>query len=66
MIETREGFIEDPSELDLIIEKIEFESILELNSETVNETSVYDLEINDVHNYILENGGIVHNGGGKL
>ena len=66
MIETRDGSIEDPVDLGLDLSKIEFEKVLSVGKENVNDLQVHDLEVSKIHNYILENGGIVHNGGGKL
>jgi hypothetical protein len=66
MIETRDGSIEDPVDLGLDLSKIEFEKVLSVGKENVNDLQVHDLEVSKIHNYILENGGIVHNGGGKI
>lgn len=66
MIKTRNGDIEDPMDLNLNIDKLDFIDVVEVSTNNVNEIDVYDLDVNEMHNYILENAGIVHNGGGKV
>lgn len=65
MIESGTSWIEDPVDLNLMIDNLEFEEILDLSSEKIENTDVYDLEIENQHNYIVDGLGIVHNGGGK-
>lgn len=64
-IESGMGWIEDPIDLNLLIDKLDFEEIEELSVEKVKKELVYDLEVDTQHNYIVEGLGIVHNGGGK-
>jgi hypothetical protein len=64
MIETKEGFIEDPIDLKLDLDKLEFEKVTGRKSLEVSDVYVHDLEIDSLHNYIVSDGGIVHNGGG--
>ena len=65
MIETREGGIESVLDLGLVLDKLEFIKVESITKSEVESTKVYDLEIDSMKNYIVENSGIVHNGGGK-
>jgi intein/homing endonuclease len=64
-IESGSEWIEEPSDLGLKIDSLEFEDIEDIYSEFLENEKVYDLEVDKQHNYIVENLGIVHNGGGK-
>lgn len=64
-VESGMSWIEDPIDLNLLIDKLDFEEIEELSVEKVEKELVYDLEVDTQHNYIVEGLGIVHNGGGK-
>ena len=64
-IESGMEWIEDPFELNLMIDKLEFENIQKITVEILENQKVYDLEIENQHNYIVDGIGIVHNGGGK-
>jgi intein/homing endonuclease len=64
-IESGMSWIEDPTELKLIIDNLKFEDIEDLSIEKVEKEMVYDLEVDTQHNYIVDGLGIVHNGGGK-
>lgn len=64
-IESGTEWIENPSDLNLIIDNLDFQSIDDLEYEKVENQKVYDLEIDNQHNYIVDGLGIVHNGGGK-
>jgi intein/homing endonuclease len=64
-IESGMSWIEDPIDLNLLIDKLDFEEIEELSVEKVERELVYDLEVDTQHNYIVEGLGMVHNGGGK-
>lgn len=64
-IESGMSWIEDPIDLNLIIENLKFEDIEDLSVEKVEKELVYDLEVDTQHNYIVDGLGIVHNGGGK-
>ena len=64
-IESGMSWIEDPIDLNLIIENLKFEDIEDLSVEKVEKKLVYDLEVDTQHNYIVDGLGIVHNGGGK-
>jgi hypothetical protein len=65
MIETRDGGIESVSDLGLDLDKLDFIKVESITKSEVESTKVYDLEIDSMKNYIIENSGIVHNGGGK-
>jgi hypothetical protein len=65
MVETREGKIESEYELGLDLDKLDFIKVEDLSKSNVESVKVYDLEIDSLKNYIVENSGIVHNGGGK-
>jgi intein/homing endonuclease len=65
MIESGTTWIEDPVDLNLLIEKLNFEDILDVSVEKMENGKVYDLEVENQHNYFVEGLGIVHNGGGK-
>jgi intein/homing endonuclease len=65
MIESGTFGIEDPIDLNLLIDNLEFEEIVDLSIENRHEIKVYDLEVENQHNYIVDGLGIVHNGGGK-
>lgn len=65
MIESGTSWIEDPKDLNLIIDKLNFEDVLDISTEKANNQKVYDLEVETQHNYIVDGLGIVHNGGGK-
>lgn len=64
-IESGMSWIEGPIDLNLLIDKLDFEEIEELSVEKVESELVYDLEVDTQHNYIVEGLGMVHNGGGK-
>jgi intein/homing endonuclease len=64
-IESGMSWIEDPIDLNLIIDNLKFEDIEDLSVEKVEKELVYDLEVDTQHNYIVEGLGMVHNGGGK-
>ena len=64
-IESGTEWIEEPNDLGLEIDSLEFEDIEDIYSEFLENQNVYDLEVDKQHNYIVENLGIVHNGGGK-
>jgi intein/homing endonuclease len=64
-IESGTEWIEDPVDLNLKIDNLDFEDIEEVYSEVLNEQKVYDLVVDKQHNYIVDGLGIVHNGGGK-
>lgn len=64
-IESGMSWIEDPTDLKLIIDNLKFEDIEDLSVEKVEKELVYDLEVDTQHNYIVECLGMVHNGGGK-
>lgn len=64
-IESGTEWIEDPIDLNLNIDSLDFEDIEELSIEKLKNQKVYDLEVENQHNYIVEGLGIVHNGGGK-
>jgi hypothetical protein len=59
MIESGTTWIEDPSDLGLQIDNLDF------GVEKKEEVVVYDLEVDTQHNYLVDGLGIVHNGGGK-
>lgn len=65
MIESGTSWIEDPIDLNLLIDSLNFEEVEDITLEKLENTKVYDLEIETQHNYIVEGLGIVHNGGGK-
>jgi hypothetical protein len=65
MVETRDGEIESVSDLGLDLDKLDFIKVESVIKSEVESTKVYDLEIDSMKNYIVENSGIVHNGGGK-
>lgn len=65
MIESGAFWIEDPMDLNLLVDNLEFEEIVDLSIENIDKLKVYDLEIENQHNYIVDGLGIVHNGGGK-
>lgn len=50
--------------LKINLDEIEFVDIIDVENE-LKEQQVYDLVLKNTPNYILSNGGIVHNGGGK-
>jgi intein/homing endonuclease len=64
-IESGMSWIEDPTELGLKIEELQFQKIESISVEELKSENVYDLEIERNHNYIVDGLGIVHNGGGK-
>lgn len=64
-IESGTEWIEDPVDLNLMIDELEFENIQKITVEKLENQKVYDLEIENQHNYIVDGLGIVHNGGGK-
>lgn len=64
-IESGMSWIEDPTELNLKIDELQFEKIESISVEELKSENVYDLEIDANHNYIVDGLGIVHNGGGK-
>ena len=64
-IESGMEWIEDPVDLNLMIDRLEFENIERITVEKLENQKVYDLEIENQHNYIVDGLGIVHNGGGK-
>lgn len=64
-IESGTSWIEDPIDLNLIIDNLKFEEIEDLSVEKVEKELVYDLEVDTQHNYIVDGLGMVHNGGGK-
>lgn len=64
-IESGMSWIEDPVDLNLIIDNLSFEDIEDIENESVKNEKVYDLEVDTQHNYIVDGLGIVHNGGGK-
>jgi intein/homing endonuclease len=65
MIESGTTWIEDPSDLGLQIDNLDFEDVVEVGFEKKEEVVVYDLEVDTQHNYLVDGLGIVHNGGGK-
>ncbi len=68
MIESIEGgseWIEDPVDLNLVLDKLKFQSIESIEIQTLENQKVYDLEVENQHNYIVDGLGLVHNGGGK-
>ena len=65
MIESGTFWIEDPVDLNLMIDNLEFEEIVDVSTEKIDNLKVYDLEIENQHNYVVDSLGIVHNGGGK-
>ena len=66
MIESGTTWIEEPSDLNLMIDNIDFEDVLEVSLFKIDgEQKVYDIEVDTQHNYIVHGLGIVHNGGGK-
>lgn len=65
MIESGTTWIEDPIDLGLQIDNLDFEDVLEITSEIQDEVKVYDLEVDTQHNYLVDGLGMVHNGGGK-
>jgi intein/homing endonuclease len=64
-IESGTEWIEDPVDLNLIIDELDFEDIEDISVEKLENQKVYDLEIENQHNYLVDGLGIVHNGGGK-
>jgi intein/homing endonuclease len=64
-IESGTSWIEDPVDLNLMIDNLKFEDIEDISIESVKNEKVYDLEVSTQHNYIVEGLGMVHNGGGK-
>jgi len=64
-IESGMSWIEDPTELNLKIDELQFEKIESISVEELKSENVYDLEIDANYNYIVDGLGIVHNGGGK-
>jgi len=64
-IESGMSWIEDPTELNLKIDELQFEKIESISLEELKSENVYDLEIDTNNNYIVDGLGIVHNGGGK-
>jgi len=65
MIESGTSWIEDPVDLNLIIDSLDFEDVMEVSVEKTDEQKVYDLEVDTQHNYVVSGLGIVHNGGGE-
>jgi intein/homing endonuclease len=65
MIESGTSWIEDPIDLNLLIDSLNFEEVEDITLEKLENTKVYDLEVETQHNYIVDGLGIVHNGGGK-
>jgi len=65
VIESGTEWIEDPSDLNLDIDKLRFECIEDITVEKMVNQKVYDLEVDNQHNYIVDGLGLVHNGGGK-
>lgn len=65
MIESGTTWIEDPTDLGLQIDNLDFEDVVEVGVEKKEEVVVYDLEVDTQHNYLVDGLGIVHNGGGK-
>jgi intein/homing endonuclease len=59
------GYIEDPVDLNLLIENLNFNTVSDIEIEKQQDIEVYDLEVENQHNYIVEGLGLVHNGGGK-
>lgn len=55
--------IEKIADLNLNLDNIYFERVISVSSSSIKET-VYDLEIENMHNY-QTSVGIVHNGGGR-
>jgi intein/homing endonuclease len=64
-IESGTEWIEDPVDLNLDIDNLRFESVEDLTIEEMANQKVYDLEVDNQHNYIVDGLGLVHNGGGK-
>jgi hypothetical protein len=64
-IESGTEWIEDPVDLNLIIDNLDFEGIEDISINKIENQNVHDLEIENQHNYIVDGLGIVHNGGGK-
>lgn len=60
-----ENWIEDPIDLNLDFSKLNFEKVEKVEIEKNITEKVYDLSVENQHNYIVEGLGIVHNGGGK-
>ena len=65
MIESGTSWIEEPVDLNLLVDNLDFEEIVDLSIEQIDNLKVYDLEVENQHNYIVDGLGIVHNGGGK-
>lgn len=65
VIESGTEWIEDPVDLNLDIDNLRFENIEDLTIEEIKNQKVYDLEVENQHNYIVDGLGLVHNGGGK-
>lgn len=65
MIESGTSWIEDPADLNLVIDSLDFEDVVEVSVEKAEAQKVYDLEVDTQHNYIVGGLGIVHNGGGE-
>lgn len=64
-IESGTSWIEDPADLNLNIDNLKFESVEDVSIESLENEKVYDLEVSEQHNYIVDGLGMVHNGGGK-
>jgi len=65
MQETRDGLIENIEDLNIDLRNITFESVIGINKSIVENLKVHDLEIENIHNYMVSDSGFVHNGGGK-
>lgn len=64
-IESGTEFIESTDSILLNIDNINFTDIISVETKTVENIEVYDIEVENLHNYHVKNLGIVHNGGGR-
>lgn len=64
-VESGMEYLESIEDLGLKLDNIRFESIIDISKSKKEDIKVYDLEIEDNHNYQVDGLGIVHNGGGK-
>jgi intein/homing endonuclease len=64
-IESGTEWIENPVDLNLDLDNLDFETVQKVEFENNSDVEVFDLEVDTQHNYIVDGVGIVHNGGGK-
>jgi len=64
-IESGTTYIESPFELELNVDSLNFEDIEDISLENGSNEKVYDLEVENQHNYLVDGLGFAHNGGGK-